>query len=622
MLSDGRGLPVAGILLLFCFQPIAVAAAADPPPNIVLIVADDLGYGELGCYGQKHIRTPRLDRLAAEGMRLTRHYSGSTVCAPSRCTLLTGLHTGHALIRDNYEMQVEGQLPLSAGTLTLGGLFRAGGYRTALIGKWGLGGPESSGLPNAHGFDHWFGYLCQRQAHNYYPTHLWRNRDRVDFPDHSPGNLTGAHYAPDLMIEEAVAFIRESRAQPFMLLYETIVPHLALQVPAESMAQYAGHWPEMPYDGSRGYLPHPTPRAAYAAMVTRMDRDIGRLLDTLDDLQLAANTLVMFTSDNGPTFDIGGADSDFFESTAGLRGRKCDLYEGGIRVPFIARWPKRIRPASRSEHVCAFWDLLPTLADAAGLVTPTAVDGISFLPTLLGEAQKKVQPYLYWEYRSRGGNQAILRGRWKGLRLHIARNAPSAFELYDLKSDPAETTNVAARHPQVVRELKALMHRARTPSEFFPLPVPAVPLPDAALVDQSTWTVVAVDSESTFNGRHAAMAFDGNPATHWHTAWKDESPGHPHEIVIDLGSSRRISGLRMLPRTDGGTNGTVDRFELYCSETVAFGKPVVVDRFGAGMHEKQVRFAPLSARYVKLRTLSEQTGKPFACIAELNVIAD
>ena len=464
------------------------AFAVDQParkPNIIFVLADDLGYAELGCYGQQKIETPNLDRLAAQGMRFTQHYSGSPVCAPSRCTLLTGKHTGHAYIRDNREMggwgpdEPEGQLPLPEGTTTLGTLLQREGYTTCAIGKWGLGGPDSSGHPNKQGFDHWYGYLCQRVAHNYYPTHLWRNdrkhmlegnkyfsaHQRLEsVPDDPSGydRFKGVHYAPDLMAEEALAFIRKHKDQPFFVYYATPVPHAAIQVPEDSLERYRGHWEDPPYLGNKGYLPHPAPRAGYAAMVTRMDRDIGRILGLLDELGLTENTIVMFSSDNGPTFN-GGTDSAFFNSAGPLRGLKCSVYEGGIRVPLIARWPGRIKPGTTSEHVSAFWDVLPTIADIAGFVPPGDIDGISFAPTLLDRpGRQKRHDYLYWEYH---GSQALRAGQWKAVR----RKGQEALELYNLKSDVGEQHNVANKNPETTTRLAELMKRARTESEHFPL---------------------------------------------------------------------------------------------------------------------------------------------------------
>ncbi len=464
---------------------------AGKPPNIILIMADDLGYAEVGCYGQEKIKTPNIDRLAAEGMMFTQFYSGNTVCAPSRCCLLTGKHTGHSFIRDNSEMggwdrnAKEGQRPLPEGTTTIGTLLQAKGYATCAVGKWGLGGPDSTGQPNKQGFDHWYGYLCQRVAHNYYPTHLWRNGEkhmlegneyfaahqRIDTPPDDPDDYQqyqGAQYAPDLMADEALQFIRQHDEDPFFLYFATIVPHVALQVPDDSLQQYADLWEETPYLGKKGYLPHPSPRAAYAAMITRMDRNVGRIIDLVKELGLEENTLIMFTSDNGPTY-AGGVDFDFFNSAGPLRGLKGSLYEGGIRVPFIARWKGRIEPGAKSDHIGASWDVLPTVAEFAGIAPEEDVDGISLVDTLIGNPGQKTHPYMYWEYRARNGNQAVRMGDWKALRRAIRKNPDSPLELYNLGADLGETTDVSAENPEVVAELERIMDEARTESAEFPL---------------------------------------------------------------------------------------------------------------------------------------------------------
>ncbi len=464
---------------------------ADGRPNVILIVADDLGYGELGSYGQERIRTPVLDRLAAEGTRFTQHYAGSPVCAPSRDVLLTGLHTGHSYIRDNDELPergdvwrdttLEGQRPILPDTYTLGRLFQDAGYVTGAIGKWGLGGPGSSGEPNLQGFDHWFGYLCQRQAHNYYPTHLWRNGTRVAldgndwFPAHqrlpddadpddpaSYGRYRGETYSMDAMVAEAIAFVEAHREDPFFLYLPFPVPHLALQVPEESVAEYRGSFPERPYRGEQGYLPNPTPRATYAAMITRLDGEIGRILARLAELGIDRRTLVLFTSDNGPSW-VGGVDREFFGSSGGLRGRKAELLEGGIRVPLLVRWPGRVPAGAVSAHVSGFVDYMATFADLVGRPRPPESDGTSFLPTLEGNAGAQPEaPFLYWEFQ---GAQALRFGRWKALR--AAPGEP--LQLYDLAADPAEAEDVAGREPAAVAEAELLLAGARTESRLFPL---------------------------------------------------------------------------------------------------------------------------------------------------------
>jgi arylsulfatase len=465
------------------------ARSSSRPPNIVFVLADDLGYNELGSYGQDKIRTPNLDRIAAEGMRFTQHYSGSPVCAPSRCVLLTGMHTGHAFIRGNDEMpergdiwndvSLEGQRPIPEDTHTVAEMLKEVGYTTGVMGKWGLGGPGSTGEPNRQGFDYWYGVLGQRVAHNYYPPHLWRNAERDDLeneyfnphqrlPEDADPNdpvsyepYKGTQYSMDLMAEEALQFIRRNQDRPFFLYLPFPVPHAALQVPNDSVAEYEGAFPETPYTGDRGYLPHQKPRAAYAAMITRMDREIGRVMDLLRELGLDDDTIVFITSDNGPTFN-GGTDSEFFNSAGPLRGLKTEIYEGGIRVPLLARWPGRIRAGSVNDLPSAFWDFFPTFADLAGGEVPENIDGLSLLPTLLGRPDQGEHEYLYWEFQ---GRQAVRLGRWKGIRHRVDR----AMELYDLDEDIGEERDVAGANPEIVARIAELMESGRTESEYFPL---------------------------------------------------------------------------------------------------------------------------------------------------------
>ncbi|MHC4415809.1 MAG: arylsulfatase [Planctomycetota bacterium] len=467
----------AALAMSACAAPVPRPGDARPP-NIIFILADDLGWAELGCYGQQKIRTPNIDRIAREGIRFTQHYSGSPVCAPARCVLLTGRHTGHAFIRDNSEkggwgpQEPEGQLELPARTVTLGHLLKEAGYTTAVIGKWGLGGPGSTGEPNRQGFDYWYGYLCQRVAHNHYPTHLWRNGEREELEGNVWGNLVGRQYAPDLMADEALRFIERNQDRPFFLYLAFTIPHLAIQVPSDSLAEYRGSWPETPYEGGKGYLPHPEPRAGYAGMVTRMDRDVGRILERLKRLGLDESTIVMFSSDNGATYDIGGADSPFFESGGPLRGRKGSVWEGGIRVPLVARWPGRIAPGGVTDHVSAFWDILPTCLDLAEAHTPAGLDGISFAPALVGRGEQRRHEHLYWELPSRGysGQQAVRLGDFKGVRRRMhAGNLD--VELFDLADDVSEERNIAEQHPKTVERIRRIMRSAHTPSGEFPMPL-------------------------------------------------------------------------------------------------------------------------------------------------------
>ena len=457
-------------------------------PNIVLIMADDLGYRELGSYGQELIKTPHLDKLAAEGMRFTEFYSGSTVCAPSRCTLLTGMHTGHSYVRDNYELgdfsdeNEGGQLPLPEGTYTMASMLKEAGYTTGAIGKWGLGGPGSSGIPNKQGFDYFYGYLCQKQAHNYYPTHLWENQtwDSLDndyFLPHQSfegdpnqkldfQKYQGKEYAQEAMTEKTLEFIENNKDHPFFLYLPFTIPHLALQVPDKALQMYLDKFPETPYLGDKSYLPHHAPRAAYAAMITYMDQQIGLILAKLESYGLTENTVVIFTSDNGTTFDIGGVDRVFFKSLGNLRGHKTQLYEGGIKVPLIVKWPGNISAGSTSNHLAANWDILPTIADMASVEIPHQIDGISFLPTLLSINDQAVHRYLYWEYHGRwNGAQAVRWDHWKGVRLNVGAENQGKIELYDLSQDSGESVDLSAQYPQEVETIRAIMQN-RTKSHI------------------------------------------------------------------------------------------------------------------------------------------------------------
>jgi arylsulfatase len=384
------------------------------------------------------------------------------------------LHGGHAFVRDNMEFPVEGQLALPANTLTLPRLLQRAGYETALIGKWGLGGPRTSGEPNAQGFDEWFGYYCQRQAQTYFPDHLWKNGKRVPLPGNREDGVTGTQYSPDLFLEETERFLRRPHAKPFFLYLAFTLPHVALQPEEDDLAPYRGRFEETPYDGENGYVPHATPRAAYAAMVSRLDRDVGRVLDLLAELELAQDTLVLFTSDNGPTHDAGGADTRFFNSTGGLRGRKGSLFEGGIRVPLIARWPGHTPADATSTWMGAHYDLMPTLVELAGVPMPQGLDGLSFAPVLSGaEARGERVPaheFLFWDFYGYGGQQAVRLGRWKGLRRDVLGEIPP-LELYDLETSERESTDVARENPEVVKRMLAILAAEHRPSKEFPVPL-------------------------------------------------------------------------------------------------------------------------------------------------------
>jgi arylsulfatase A-like enzyme len=435
-------------------------------PNIIFVLADDLGYGDLGCYGQKRIQTPNIGRMAAEGMRFTDHYAGSTVCAPSRCSLMTGQHTGHTYVRGNKEMKPMGQLPLLPDTTTIPRLLKKAGYRTALIGKWGLGGPGSTGIPRKQGFDYFYGYLGQRHAHNYYPEFLFRNEERVPLagnvlakrrPDGAGVAVQRAQYSADLIADEALQFIRRNKDRPFFLYLAATLPHANDEAGKKGM--------EVPDYGIYEHRDWPQPEKGKAAMITRLDSEVGRIFETLKKLGIDDKTLVIFTSDNGPHRE-GGVDPEFFDSNGPLRGYKRDLYEGGIRVPLVARWPGKIKPGTVSHHVSAFWDFLPTFTNLAGISYDGPTDGISMLPILLGHPDKQKQhKFLYWEFHEGRSCQAVRMGDWKAVRF----GAHGELELYNLKEDIGEKRNLASRYPGIVAKIEDYLKTARTKSQFWSL---------------------------------------------------------------------------------------------------------------------------------------------------------
>ncbi len=460
---------------------LAANCAAASKPNVIYILADDLGYGDLSAYGQTHFKTPHIDSLAARGMLFRQHYSGAPVCAPARAALMTGKHTGHTHIRGNSEVQPEGQGPMPADTRTVAHLFKNAGYTTGLFGKWGLGGPDSTSEPLKMGFDRFYGYNCQRHAHHHYPYHLWNDGQR----EMLWGNfgLETKDFAPDLIQQQALRFVETNRDRPFFMYYAITLPHADMIAPEKYMAKYRGKFlPENSFTGTDSgpkfrnapYMSQAEGHAAFAAMVNVIDDAVGELLAKLDQLGLADDTLVIFTSDNGPHQE-GGHDPDYFDSNGVLRGHKRDLYEGGIRVPMIARWPGKIPAGGVSDHISAFYDILPTMAQLTGQSTPAEIDGVSMLPTLLQQGKQRQHDYLYWEFHELKGRVAIRQGNWKGVRYDVSVDPHSPLELYDLAKDPSESENIAGRHPEVVRELNALLKGARTvsPLERYNFPAPA-----------------------------------------------------------------------------------------------------------------------------------------------------
>lgn len=424
-------------------------------PNIIYVLLDDAGYGDLGCYGQTKFPTPNIDRLATEGLKFTDHYSGSTVCAPTRCVLMTGVHTGNAYVRGNREVQPEGQAPMPEDIVTIPRLLSKAGYKTGAFGKWGLGAPGSVSDPTRH-FDVFYGYNCQRQAHTYYPKHLWKNEKKVE--------LDGKTYSHPLVMEETLQFIRENKKDPFFIYLPITIPHAAMHVPEDYAAPWREKFPQ--FEGKIGKYAgtqFDNPAAAFAGMMTMLDEGIGDMLDLLDELGIDENTLVMFSSDNGPHKE-GGHAPDYFESYGPLRGYKRDLTEGGIRVPMLARWPGRIKAGGVSNHASAHWDILPTVCELAGVKVEMPIDGISFVPTLLGDGAQEEHEYLYWEFYERGGKKAARWGDWKAIQTGINQNPDAPIAIYNLAEDLREESDLSGKHPELVKRAREIFEDAHTPS--------------------------------------------------------------------------------------------------------------------------------------------------------------
>lgn len=492
-----------GIVILFLSVLYLLSGCAgqkeDKKPNIIYILADDLGYAELGSYGQELIETPHIDQLANSGMRFTQHYAGAPVCAPSRCVLLTGQHAGHAYIRGNDEWasrgdvwdfakavedsNLEGQRPIPDSIPTIGNILQEAGYKTAIVGKWGLGAPLTDGIPNNRGFDFFYGYNCQRQAHTLHPKHLWKNKEKVWLDnelvvpgtklDDGADSMSMASYskyfqrdyAPKMMQDEVLNFIDENKDNPFFLYYATPLTHAPLQVPQEYVDKYVQKFgDEDPYLGNMGYFPNRHPRAAYAAMVSYLDAQVGEIVQKLKTLGIHENTLIMFSSDNGPTYN-GGTKSPYFDSAKPFKSEygwgKGFTHEGGIRVPMIASWEGKIAPGSTSELISAFWDVLPTLAEVAGVDAPNNIDGISFLPELQGQVDQQKHEFLYWEFPAYQGQQAVRMGDWKGIRKDIFKGNLE-IELYNLASDPREQNDIASANPEVAKQIAGIMKQEHT----------------------------------------------------------------------------------------------------------------------------------------------------------------
>lgn len=477
------------IFKLLLFWGISAVVYGQQKPNVIYIYADDLGYGELGVYGQQKIKTPFLDAMAKEGIRFTQHYTGAPVCAPARCMLMTGVHAGHSYIRGNYELggfaddKEGGQMPLPENTFTIAKLMKIAGYQTGLVGKWGLGMSNTTGNPNEQGFDYAYGFLDQKQAHNLYPTHLWENgkwdtlRNAYQFVhEYRESNLAidsinfdkfkGKDYAATKMMEKALGFIQQHKSRPFFLYLPLPLPHLSLQAPEEEIKAYQGKFQETVYTGKEGgYVPTKYPKATYAAMITYLDKQVGRILTELKKHHIDEHTLVIFSSDNGATFDVGGVDTKFFNSVGGLRGRKQDLYEGGIREPMIVRWPGKIKAGQVTDHASAQFDLMATLAELTNQKIPVATDGISFLPTLLGKKQVP-HPFLYFEFPEKSGQIAVRIGQFKGVKSQMKKNKNAPWEIYDIAKDPSEKNDIANENKDLQKQMDDIVQKQHRPSHI------------------------------------------------------------------------------------------------------------------------------------------------------------
>lgn len=458
-----RRLPIFQSFLLSFLLSLGFAASAvhAARPNIIYIMADDLGPGDIGAFGQKKIATPNLDRLAAAGTCFDQFYSGAAVCTPTRSVLMTGQHTGHTPVRGNFGQAGVQRVPLPAAAITVAEVLKSAGYATALSGKWGLGEPGNEGIPNRQGFDRFFGYLNNNHAEFHYPETIWKNETELPLPANAGGQR--GQYSSDFLTDEALAFIAEQRTRPFFLYLAYVAPHARLEAPDDAIAEYLGKFPEPPNFLTVGKNATPFPFATYAAMVTRLDRGVGRVLDHLQTLGLEENTIVFFCSDNGPAIRVDIP--EFFDSTQGRRGLKGSLWEGGLRAPMIVRWPGKVPAGHRSEFAWAGWDFLPTAAALAGVQPPPNLDGLDITPALLGELHER-PGHLYWEKVEGGFVQAARVGNLKAIR--TAPDVP--IEVYDLRSDPAETKNIAASHPDFVTHANELFRTSRTESEHWPVP--------------------------------------------------------------------------------------------------------------------------------------------------------
>lgn len=600
------------------------------PPNMIFILTDDLGWGDLSCYGQQNWQTPRLDEMALEGMLFTDAYAGNTVCAPSRATLLTGQHTGHVYQRGNGSIAFR----RDPEDITIATRLRDAGYRTAMIGKSGVAcNSNDADLPNDKGFDHFYGLLSHSAAHRNYPEEVVRNGETIQLTGNS-GHL-GDTYANGLWVDDALTWIEDNKEGPFFLHLSITPPHADLTIPERYMTPFRGRFEESA-NTTGGYYHQQETRAAYAGMIAFIDESVGRVLDKLEELGIDENTLVVFASDNGPHSE-GGGDPDYFDSNGPFRGGKRDMYDGGIRSPQLAWWPGTINAGSRTDHITAFWDFPATALDLAGEPIPDHFDGISYAPLLKGQPQDQQQhDYLYWEFYEQGGKQAVRMGPWKGIRLNVADDRAAPIELYHIERDAGEQRDVSQRYPTIRSRIVQIMDDAHTPSDVFRFerrrrsnskPAGRRRISnenDALVLDRAAFRVISTDSASTHNGKVGSNVIDESITSWWHTQWREASPPHPHEIVIDLGKRHDVSGIRIMARQDNTDNGIIKDLEIYLSASRS-GNPRLAQstRLSFTKNEQEVMFDQIATgRYLTLRSISAFDGSPYACIANLEVLGE
>ena len=609
-------------------------------PNIVYIMSDELAYYELEHMGNPYLKTPRIDGMAKDGIRFTHAFAAAPVCAPLRCNLMTGKHAGHASVRAN-----DGGTPLRADEATIASLLKEKGYATGGFGKWGAGGRDSTGVPEKHGFDIFFGYYDQVHAHSFYPPYLIRNSEEVKLPGNE-GGRTGQTYSHYAIMEEGLKFIRTNKENPFFCYFPITPPHGMYDIPRDDPA-----WKQYKNEDWIRDEKIPQDVKNYATMVTMVDNNVGQVLDLLEELKLTDNTIVFFTGDNGgqDRFRSGDHPRGFFSPNKDpgtgveFRGGKGSLYEGGLRIPFLAQWPGRIRAGQVNNLKFAQYDILATLAELTGTRAPGDTDGISILPTLLGEEaaghKQATHPHFYWEF---GNMQAVRLNNWKGV--HI-RNKQS-WELYDLKADVSETTNLAARHPEVIARMKVIIsenHEPARPGTYTtrerherdrqakwgtsrPQASPRIKgrnrIKDRNLVPFEKMKLVRFSSENQSNNRKAIFIIDGRPDTIWHSSWSDGLSKHPHELVIDLGATYHVSGFRYLARQDGGWNGAFAKTEFYVGNSPTdFGSPAAQVTFTKDRKAQSAKCGkPVRGRYLKVRVLSEVNGGAWGSAADIGVI--